>query len=221
MVDRRLPHGYTNSTYLNDRGAVVKRYQGGDAGERAEREARVLRFVAGRLPVPRVLARGAPALTVELTRLEGVHGQDLLDAHGASVMRSLGAAAKEIHRLPLSDSVLTLPGKGSVLVHGDFGPQNCLLSTTGDEVVAILDWEFARIGEPLQDLAWAEWIVRTHHPRQVAQVSEMFETYGRQWAWSDRQAAMLSRCARFVTETRGDSRNVWQARLDATASWNE
>jgi hypothetical protein len=26
-------------------------------------------------------------------------------------------------------------------------------------VTAVLDWEFAHLGQPVEDLAWAEWIV--------------------------------------------------------------
>jgi aminoglycoside phosphotransferase (APT) family kinase protein len=38
------------------------------------------------------------------------------------------------------------------LVHGDFKPGNTLIAD--DEVVAVLDWETAHLGDPLEDLAW-------------------------------------------------------------------
>jgi aminoglycoside phosphotransferase (APT) family kinase protein len=41
-----------------------------------------------------------------------------------------------------------------VLVHGDFGPANLLWS--GDEVESVLDWEFARYGDPREDWAVTE-----------------------------------------------------------------
>ena len=40
----------------------------------------------------------------------------------------------------------------TVLVHGDFKPGNTLLR--GDEVAVMLDWEFAHLGDPLEDLGW-------------------------------------------------------------------
>jgi aminoglycoside phosphotransferase (APT) family kinase protein len=38
------------------------------------------------------------------------------------------------------------------LVHGDFKPGNALIED--DELVAVLDWETAHLGDPLEDLAW-------------------------------------------------------------------
>ena len=40
-----------------------------------------------------------------------------------------------------------------MIVHGDFGPQNVLIA--GDNISALLDWEFAHAGQPVEDLAWA------------------------------------------------------------------
>jgi len=51
-------------------------------------------------------------------------------------------------------------------VHGDFVPVNLLVS--GDQLAAVLDLEAARIGEPLLDAAWFDWIVRYHHPSMAA-----------------------------------------------------
>lgn len=39
-----------------------------------------------------------------------------------------------------------------VLVHGDFKPGNALL--VGDDIAAMLDWETAHLGDPLEDLGW-------------------------------------------------------------------
>tara|TARA_R110000824_G_scaffold155226_1_gene327495 strand:- start:44627 stop:45592 length:966 start_codon:yes stop_codon:yes gene_type:complete len=40
------------------------------------------------------------------------------------------------------------------LVHGDFRSGNFLYSPDGD-ITAVLDWEMAHIGDPLEDLAWS------------------------------------------------------------------
>lgn len=40
----------------------------------------------------------------------------------------------------------------TVLVHADFKPGNILL--VGDRVTALLDWELAHLGDPLEDLGW-------------------------------------------------------------------
>lgn len=43
-------------------------------------------------------------------------------------------------------------GARTVLVHGDFKPGNVLLD--GDRIVALLDWELAHLGDPMEDLGW-------------------------------------------------------------------
>lgn len=40
----------------------------------------------------------------------------------------------------------------AALVHGDAGPGN--FAFDGDEVTAVLDWELAHLGDPMEDLAW-------------------------------------------------------------------
>nr|WP_245992936.1 phosphotransferase family protein [Prauserella muralis] len=44
------------------------------------------------------------------------------------------------------------PGSRTVLVHGDFKPGNVLLED--GRVTALLDWELAHLGDPLEDLGW-------------------------------------------------------------------
>ena len=49
----------------------------------------------------------------------------------------------------------------TVLCHGDVGPGNFLHE--GGRVTALLDWEFAHLGDPMDDLAW--WVFRGHDMR--------------------------------------------------------
>jgi aminoglycoside phosphotransferase (APT) family kinase protein len=42
-----------------------------------------------------------------------------------------------------------------VLVQGDTGPGNFLYQ--GDRVTAIVDWELAHLGDPMDDIAWLSW----------------------------------------------------------------
>jgi aminoglycoside phosphotransferase (APT) family kinase protein len=44
------------------------------------------------------------------------------------------------------------------LCHGDVGPKNFLFEA--GEITALIDWEFAHLGDPMDDLAW--WVFRGH-----------------------------------------------------------
>lgn len=48
----------------------------------------------------------------------------------------------------------------AVLCQGDTGPGNFLY--WGDEVVGIVDWELAHIGDPMDDIAWLSWRATQH-----------------------------------------------------------
>jgi aminoglycoside phosphotransferase (APT) family kinase protein len=47
-----------------------------------------------------------------------------------------------------------------VLVQGDTGPGNFMYD--GDSVTAIVDWELAHIGDPMDDIAWLSWRATQH-----------------------------------------------------------
>ncbi|GAB2757711.1 phosphotransferase [Streptomyces bullii] len=97
--------------------------------------------------------------------------------HADAALRACGTVLRRIHAAPreiLDDG----RGTGPVLVHGDFGPHNVLLDPVTLQVAAVVDWEFAHLGEPVEDLAWCEWVVRTHHPGQVDCLGPFFDAYG-------------------------------------------
>ncbi len=55
-----------------------------------------------------------------------------------------------------------LAGRPAVVCHGDFGPHNVLV--VGERISGLLDFEDARIGDPLLDASWWAWAVRAHTP---------------------------------------------------------
>jgi len=115
--------------------------------------------------------------------------------------------------------------KVSTARHGDFGPQNILFTADAEDVVGVLDWEFAHEGSPIEDIAWCEWIVRMHHPGAATQLTVFFEAFGTRPTWQARHAEMLRRCASLQELCRrwGDHNGValWNSRLDATLAWVE
>jgi aminoglycoside phosphotransferase (APT) family kinase protein len=224
-----MPHSYTNHT-TREGPVVTKAYQGPDAARRCEHEAAVLRALAGRLPVPPVLATGDG--TLSLGFMQGVHGQELIDAGRAYlVLRACGQMLRSIHAIdPALAHIdrLALGGQQlpAVLVHGDYGPNNVLLDPAAHEVTAIVDWEWARAGDPVEDLAWCEWIIRMHHPEHVAALGALFDAYGSKPAWSVRREAMLAQCLTLLRlcerwQPSGQAARQWQHRLAVTESWAE
>ena len=157
-----LAHGYTNTCWIEgDR--FHKRYEGADALQRLRVELEALERAAGRVPVPAVLGCEERRREVTFARVAGENGQDLIERGCAElVLVAAGRTLRALH-----------PSAGPTLVHGDYGPQNLLHDPATCEVVAVVDWEFAHLGDPVEDLAWAEWIVRMHHPAAVGAVPEL------------------------------------------------
>jgi aminoglycoside phosphotransferase (APT) family kinase protein len=214
VSDQRLPHGYTNQTW-EDGSSVWKQYLGFDAEPRMLQELAAIEAVRGSVPTAQVLSVHRRDRRVEFARVTGSAGQDLIAlGFAGSVMRSAGETLAALNARP--DAPIT---------HGDYGPQNLLFDSETQAVVLVADWEFSFTGsDPLTDLAWAEWIVRMHHPHAAASVGELFVGYGRTPAWSDRQRVMLHRCAwlrdRCITARDAAGEHMWAERLALTASWS-
>ena len=224
-----LRHSYTNRT-LGDGATVVKCYQGPDALARLERERGMLDALQGQvLPVPHVLGAEHGCLT--MTFMNGVQGQELIGTGGADrVLRACGAMLQRIHQLdtPQIAAALGRPAHGGhVLVHGDYGPQNVLLNQATMEISAILDWEWAHPGAPVEDLAWCEWIIRMHHPGEAGLLGAFFDAYGGAIpSWPDRHAFMLDRCRALRDlchrqEPGGAAETQWRHRAAVTGAWHE
>ncbi len=59
--------------------------------------------------------------------------------------------AHELQRYLLEN----MPDQGPArIVHGDYGPHNCLFGADGS-IAAVVDWEISTLGDPLADLAYA------------------------------------------------------------------
>ncbi|MGY0489421.1 phosphotransferase family protein [Streptomyces sp. WG-D5] len=222
---RPLKHGYTNHT-VGDGAVVEKTYEGPDAEFRLRREHALLTRMQGRLPVPPV--REVTAATLTLGFVAGAPGQELLAAGRAeAVLASCGELLQRIHATAQSVLPEETTKAGKVLVHGDFGPNNVLLDPDTFQVTAVVDWEFAHCGDPVEDLAWCEWIVRTHHPEHRSALGQFFRAYGGEMPpWPARRNAMLTRCEELRQfcdrwEPNGPGVKLWQARAAATADWQE
>jgi aminoglycoside phosphotransferase (APT) family kinase protein len=213
----RLAHGYTNESWA-DGEEICKRYAGIGAATRMRIEIDALRAMSDLVPVPQVLAIDELAMTVTFARVAGRHGQELIDeGHATAVLHSAGRTLHQLH-------ASTAPDR-SVIVHGDYGAQNLLFDPVSYDVVAVLDWEFSHRGAAVEDLAWAEWIVRMHQPADISAIAALFDGYGDRPPWADRQAVTIGRCEGFraAAERAGDttSQALWAERLATTMAWRE
>lgn len=83
-------------------------------------------------------------------------------ANSANVLDPMGIAA--IDEL-LTELPRVFARVVPVFAHGDFAPANVVIRR--GEVVALLDFERARLAHPLFDAAWFRLIVGQHHPKRM------------------------------------------------------
>lgn len=83
------------------------------------------------------------------------------DAAGRLAHWKAEIAAHRLRAEPIADAAcrwleahLPPPSGPAALVHGDFRSGNFLVDADG-RLLALLDWEMAHIGDPMEDLAWA------------------------------------------------------------------
>lgn len=92
----------------------------------------------------------------ELGRHDGYVARQLRTWYG-SWTASIQAAGHDDQRVHDLHALLSarIPEQGPArVVHGDYGPHNCLFAPDGT-VTAVLDWEIATLGDPLADFAYS------------------------------------------------------------------
>ena len=107
----------------------------------------------------RTLAAAMGSLRRQLLEID--HPTDTDMATSADDPSPIGAAAKDA--IGAAESTLSERRAEAVFVHGDFAPINVIVDGDGG-VLALLDFEHAHLGDPLEDAAWWSWVVRHHHP---------------------------------------------------------
>lgn len=216
-----LPHAYTNVVVAQG-GLVTKTYRGPDAIERQRREELAIRSVADRLPVATIVDSKPGVLVMQ--KVPGRHGQDRFESgDGEAVLFGIGRLLGEVQAI---SPVFFGESRGAgVLVHHDFGPNNVLFSDLNESIVLLADWEWSTVGNPITDLAWAEFIVRMHHPEHQRCLPALFDGYGARPPWRERQAAMAQRAAALETWVRtyrgAQAASMWDRRSRSIQQWRE
>ncbi len=97
----------------------------------------------------RTLAAAMGSLRRQLLEID--HPTDTDMATSANDLSPIGAAAKDA--IGAAESTLSERRAEAVFVHGDFAPINVIVDGDGG-VLALLDFEHAHLGDPLEDAAW-------------------------------------------------------------------
>jgi aminoglycoside phosphotransferase (APT) family kinase protein len=163
------PYGYLGELLGRD-AFVMQRLQGETVGRRQVQRPE---FAPARAGLPAQLAQ-------ELARIHAIDpspldflpgtGSSSPHRHGLERLAAQLASLEEAHP-PLELALLHLPralpldGR-QVLCHGDFRVGNFMVGASG--LLAVLDWEFAHLGDPREDLGWTmvrAWRFRADHLR--------------------------------------------------------
>jgi len=164
-----LPGGFTNRNLLfrfaePHPPLALRVYQRGPVAGRKEIE--LLRYLAGKAPVPAIVATDEAGAGLIYRYIEGITFQELKHRgnreHIAEASFAIGQALAKIHAIPPPPNLGLRPSPGHPwlrdarsLVHGDFNNRNTILKQEASHwtVAAVLDWESAFIGSPLWDAA--------------------------------------------------------------------
>jgi aminoglycoside phosphotransferase (APT) family kinase protein len=117
-------------------------------------------FAAARASLPTRLAEELAKIhSINLENLEFLPGTRDLNAAEYLIARLRSELDATLEPHPVIELALlwlerNVPVQDSVVVlHGDFRIGNLMISET--ELVGVLDWEFAHVGDPAEDLAWS------------------------------------------------------------------
>ncbi len=153
----RAPKPYGHLEDLGGREAfVMERLEGESIGRRVVQKPE---FAATREILPRQMAE-------ELLKIHAIPFEQLPslpgDRKGPAAAHALATLERELAALDEPHPVIELgllwlrehppTSHGTVLNHGDFRLGNFMVNEKG--LVGVLDWEFAHLGDPAEDLAW-------------------------------------------------------------------
>ena len=85
----------------------------------------------------------------------------------------------------------------------------------GEQIRAIIDWELARIGDPIEDLALVEWNMRIWWGSAGDVLRHLYDAYGRLPEWSGRHAAMIERCRAYYAASGAEAKREQLRRTEA------
>jgi aminoglycoside phosphotransferase (APT) family kinase protein len=206
--------------------AVVKRITRDDARRRRDVEVAMIAGLAGVVPVPRALPSDDP-LAVRMGYVPGplaeqwvVDGYRTLGLDEAVrrqvvLLRGCGLMLRALHAVEPRAFAGVLTGQGASVIHADPGPYNVIVDPEDGAVRALIDWELARIGDPVEDLALVEWYHRIWWRSPGEVLRHLYDAYGSRPEWPRLHAAMVERCRGYYGASRDDVKREHLRRTEA------
>lgn len=232
LASEPMAWGDASATWRLDFGdgqrVVVRRFERSERG-RAETIVECMRSAASAgIPVPRAMsASTATSCWIVSDHVPGTIGAAWLEHldRARTLARSMGGLWRRLGGVAVDGPAGTIRADTGVregFVHGDFAPVNVIVGDDA-EILALVDFEHAHVGDRLEDAAWWSWVVRHHHPDAwVASWPTFCAAAGIDR--SDHQATLrglmlrqLERRAESAPDRR--SRRRWGARLIEAAAW--
>jgi aminoglycoside phosphotransferase (APT) family kinase protein len=196
-----------------------------DAG--AVRLARLMGALVPRLAAVEACGLRLPATWANPARLAQASRRRLERAASR-----LDAATSGALRAAIANLEPLFAGRRPIFAHGDFAPVNVLVAPDSGRrrgtITALLDLEFARLADPLFDVAWWGWLVRFHHPGRWPAAWPAFLAAAGLASARSRESTLFAERVRSLQLMRlleradrrsGRAATEWAARLAVTARW--
>jgi len=218
MSNSSLSHQTSETDHI-----TIKRYSGPGIIQRWQTEMRLLQALQNQFPLPTLLEQSHEA-EIHIRTLAGVPAADLITAENSPlIMAALGHALQKLQSTPLQEMHNFLHGTGDILVHGDYCLPNFIFISQPLTLEAIIEWEWAHLGDAVEDPSWMEWHIRMHMGKFVRDLPIFYEAYGITPGWGERKDAMIMQVHRHLEFARmaGEKRAIqkWQNRLQITSRY--
>lgn len=222
---KNLKYGHQNHTRIEG-GSVVKNFVGNKARKRFKAEEIALRKFHPYVPLPELLSADTDVLEIRTQLIKGINGADVSARRMAKVQFESGVLLKKIHSIPLEIVEGEIEFSGTTILHGDYTIRNLIVSESDHSILAILDWEKFRIGDPMRDIYWYEWVLRRSCKVTLEQLNSFFQGYGIETPeWEVRQSGILKLLDAAIEEAkaREDSTGIryWEEQHAATKQLRE
>ncbi len=220
-TNKNKPSGSSSRQMTETDQGTIKRYIGPGVMQRWQTELQLLQALEGQLPLPTLLNHTLEA-EIHIQKMAGFPASDLITTENSPlIMAALGNALQKLQSIPVQKLHNFLRGSGNVLTHGEYYLPNFTFVTQPLSLEAITEWEWAHLGEKVEDPAWMEWYVRMHVGKLIRDLPVFYEAYGVTPIWSERKDAMIMQVKRHLefASMSGEKRTIqkWQNRLQLTS----